>query len=174
MATRIFLIILLIIALVCPTLAAYAQDGMRNSTSGNSVDVLVEPTWNDGGQAAFRVSFFRPSTDTLQEHIDYTFVIMKDGEEVFDAGLAGQPLLHTAEGLVTIPQSPQPPYQFPGNGDYSITIAVHAINFLPIAPETSTFPIRVVPEFPAGGIVSALLVASLTTAVVLSQRFRLI
>jgi hypothetical protein len=174
MATRIFLIILLIMALVCPTLAAYAQEGMRNSTSGNSVDVLVEPTWNDGGQATFRVSFLRPGTDTLQVHIDYTFVIMKDGEKVFDAGLAGQPLLHTAEGLVTIPQSPQPPYQFPGNGDYSITIAVHAINFLPINPETSMFPITVVPEFPAGGIVTALLVASLTTAVVLSQRFRLI
>jgi hypothetical protein len=174
MATRIFLIILLIMAIVCPTLAAYAQDGMRNSTSGNSVDVLVEPTWSDGGQATFRVSFLRPGTDTLQVHIDYTFVIMKDGEKVFDAGLAGQPLLHTAEGLVTIPQSPQPAYQFTGNGDYSITIAVHAINFLPINPETSTFPITVVPEFPAGGIVTALLVSSLTTAVVLSQRFRLI
>ncbi len=174
MTTRIFLIILLIIALVCPTLAAYAQDGMMNSTSGNSVDVLVEPTWNDGGQATFRVSFLRPSTDTLQEHIDYTFVIMKDGEEVFDAGLAGQPLLHTAEGLVTIPQSPQPPYQFPGNGDYSITISVHGINFLPIAPETSTFPITVIPEFPAGGILAALLVASMTAGIVLSQRFSLI
>ena len=174
MATRIFLILLLIMAIVCPTFAAYAQDGMRNSTSGNSVDVLVEPTWNDGGQATFRVSFLRPGTDTLQVHIDYTFVIMKDGEKVFDAGLAGQPLLHTAEGLVTIPQSPQPAYLFPGNGDYSITIAVHAINFLPINPETSTFPITVVPEFPAGGIVIALLVASMTPAVVLSQRFRLI
>jgi hypothetical protein len=175
MATRTFLIILLIIAaVICPTLYAYAQDGMRNSTSGNSVDVLVEPTWNDGGQATFKVSFLRPGTDTLQVHIDYTFVIMKDGEEVFDAGLAGQPLLHTAEGLVTIPQSPQPPYQFQGNGDYSIAISVHAINFLPITPETSTFPITVVPEFPVGGIVTALLVASMTTAVVLSQRFRLI
>ena len=174
MATRIFLIILLIMAIVCPTLAAYAQDGMRNSTSGNSVDVLVEPTWSDGGQATFRVSFLRPGTDTLQVHIDYTFVIMKDGEKVFDAGLAGQPLLHTAEGLVTIPQSPQSPYPFPGNGDYSITISVHAINFLPITPETSTFPITVVPEFPAGGILAAFLVASMTAGIVLSQRFRLI
>ena len=96
---------------------------------------------------------------------------MKDGEEIFNAALPGQPLLHTAEGVVTIPQ---PPYQFPGNGEYSIMILVHAINFLPIAPETSTFPITIVPEFPAGGILVAFFVASITTAIVLSQRFRLI
>jgi hypothetical protein len=174
METRTFFIFFLIMATVFPASVVYAQDGMRNSTSGNSVDVLVEPTWNDGGQANFRVSFLRPGTDTLQEHIDYTFTILRDGEEVFDAGIAGQPLLHTVEGVVTIPQTPQPPFQFPGNGDYSITISVHGINFLPINPETSTFPITVVPEFPAGGILAALLVASMTTAVVLSQRFRLI
>jgi hypothetical protein len=174
MATRPFLIIFLVMAILCPASAAYAQDGIRNSTSGNSVDVLVEPTWNDGGQANFRVSFLRPGTDALQEHIDYTFAIMKDGEEVFNAALPGQPLLHTVEGRVTIPQSPQPPYQFPGNGDYSLMISVHGINFLPITPETSTFPIAVVPEFPAGGIIAALVVASMTTAVVLSQRLKLI
>ncbi len=174
METRTFFIFFLTMAIVFPASIVYAQDGMRNSTSGNSVDVLVEPTWNDGGQANFRVSFLRPGTDTLQEHIDYTFTILRDGEAVFDAGIGGQPLLHTAEGVVSIPQSPQPPFQFPGNGDYSITISVHGINFLPINPETSTFPITVVPEFPAGGILAALLVASMTTAIVLSQRFRLI
>jgi hypothetical protein len=174
MATRTFFIIFLMMAILYPASVAYAQNGMRNSTSSNSVDVLVEPTWNDGGQATFRVSFLRPGTDSLQEHIDYTFAILKDGEEVFNAGLAGQPLLHTAEGLVTIPQSPQPPYQFPGNGDYSIAISVHAINFLPISPETSTFPIMVVPEFPTGGILVMLLVASITTAIVISQRFKII
>jgi hypothetical protein len=174
MATQTFFIVFLIMAALYPASVAYAQDGMRNSTNGNSVDVLVEPTWNDNGQATFRVSFLRPGTDTLQEHIDYTFAILKDGQEVFNAGLAGQPLLHTAEGRVTIPQSPDPPHQFPGNGDYSIAISVHGINFLPINPETSTFPITVVPEFPAGGILAALLVASMTTAIVLSQRLRLI
>jgi hypothetical protein len=174
MATRTLFITFLIMAILYPASVAYAQDGMRNSAGGNSVDVLVEPTWSDGGQATFKVSFLKPGTDTLQVHIDYTFAILKDGQEVFNAGLAGQPLLHTAEGVVTIPQSPQPPYKFPGNGDYSITISVHGINFLPISPETSTFPITVAPEFPAGGIVVSLLVASMTAAIVLSQRFRLI
>jgi hypothetical protein len=171
MATRISFIAFLLMAILCPATAAYAQDEMRNSTSGNRVDVLVEPAWADGGQASFTVSFLRNGTDTLQEHIDYTFAIMKDGEEIFNAVPQGQPFLHTVEGVVTIPQSP---YQFPNNGEYSIVISVHSINFVPIAAETSMFSVTVTPEFPAGGILAAVLAASMITAIVLSQRIKII
>jgi hypothetical protein len=167
MATRIFFIVLLLMAILCPVTAAYAQNEMRNSTSGNRVDVLVEPAWSDGGQARFTVSFLRNGTDALQEHVDYTFAIMKDGEEIFNAIPPGQPFLHTVEGVVNIPESP---YPFPSNGDYSIVISVHSINFVPIAAETSTFSVTVTPEFPAPGILAVTLAALMSTSIVLARK----
>jgi hypothetical protein len=126
----------------------------------------VEPTWGDGSQATFKVSFLKPSADTIQQHIDYDFAIMKDGQKVFSAVPAGQPLLHTAEGVVTIP------YTFQGNGDYSIQVSIAGINFVPISTETATFPIKVVPEFPIG-VIGAAMAALIGATVVLSRKFNI-
>ncbi len=148
--------------------AAYAQTSgaMQQPTSGKSVEVRIEPTWSDGGQAKFKVSFLKHGTDTVQNHIDYDFVIMKDGQKVFSAVPAGQPLLHTAEGVVTIP------YTFQGSGDYSIQVTVSGINFVPISPETATFPIKVTPEFPTG-VVGASMAALIGATIALSRKFNL-
>jgi hypothetical protein len=65
------------------------------------------------------------------------------------------------------------PFTFQENGDYTIQLYLAGIG-LPAIPtdEEATFPITVVPEFPAGGILVALLVASMTTTIVLSQRLK--
>src|ERR671917_2379952 len=151
--------------------AAYAQDGgMAQTTNKDTRDIRLAPTWNEGGQATFTVSFLNPGTDTVHEHQDYDFRILKDGQEVFSAARqTGQAVLHNVEGTLTVP------YTFQENGDYTIQVYLAGIG-LPAIPsdEEATFPITVVPEFPVGGILAALLVGSLTTAVVLSQRFRLI
>jgi len=172
MASSRFVIVLLLVAVVgiVPAVSpAFAQGGMRIRTSGKSLDVLVEPTWTSDGQATFKVSFLKPGTDTVQVHIDYAFVIKQGGKQVFNAAPPGQPLLHTAEGVVTIPTSP---YKFPGNGNYDIEVSVAGINFIPMQTETSTFSINVTPEFPNGLIIAAL--ASLTAAtLVLSRKFHL-
>jgi hypothetical protein len=166
MATRYIIATFLLLAATFAGSFAYAQEsGMRDSTSGGSVDVMVTPIWspNDTDPTKFEVKFLKPGTDTIQEHIDYTFVIKKDGQEVFNAAPPGQALLHTVEG-VTIP------YKFEGNGDYSIEISVDGINFVPISPENVTFGVHVTPEFPAGAFgVAAGLVG---TVAALSRRFK--
>jgi hypothetical protein len=165
-----FLIALLLSATIFSVAtAAYGQGQMRASTSGKSLDVRIEPTWADGGQATFKVSFLKPGTDTVQQHIDYNFVIKKDGQQIFTAALPGQPSLHTAEGVVTIPTAP---YKFPNNGDYSIEVSVLGILFTPINIETATFSVTVAPEFPAGAL-AAVAVAFITTTIVLAQRCKL-
>lgn len=167
MACSIFLTALLLAAIVVSVPAvANAQEGMRSPLSGNSLDVLVEPTWNNDGQASFKVSFLKPGSDTVQVHIDYNFVIMQGGQKVFSAVPPGQPLLHTAEGVVNIP------YKFPSNGDYSIVISVEGINFIPMNTETATFNINVTPEFPTGTL--AAVAAMMTTAIVLARYRRLL
>jgi hypothetical protein len=153
------------------TTAAYAQDGgMVKTTSKDTLDIRLAPTWNEGGQATFTVSFLNPGTDTVHEHQDYDFRILKDGQEVFSAARqTGQAVLHNVEGTLTVP------YTFQENGDYTIQVYLAGIG-LPAIPsdEEATFPITVVPEFPVGGILAVVLAASMTTAIVLSQRLKLI
>ncbi|MDQ4066946.1 MAG: hypothetical protein M3114_05110 [Thermoproteota archaeon] len=152
--------------------AAYAQDGgMIQTTSKGTLDIRLAPTWNEGGQTTFTVSFLNPGTETLHEHQDYDFRILKDGQQVFSAaGQTGQAVLHNVEGTLTVP------YTFQENGDYTIQVYLAGTGIAPTVPtdEEATFPITVVPEFPAGGILTAVLAASITTAIVLSQRLRLI
>jgi hypothetical protein len=172
MVRSIFLLVALVfgaIFSVTAVTAVYAQDGgMVQTTSKGTLDVRLVPTWNEGGQATFNVSFLNPGTDTLHEHQDYDFRILKDGQQVFSAAnQTGQALIHNVEGTLTIP------YTFQENGDYTIQMYLAGTG-IPAIPtdEEATFPITVVPEFPAGGILAAVLAASITTAVVLSQRMK--
>lgn len=151
--------------------AVYAQDGgMVQTTSRGTLDIRLVPMWSEGGQARFAVSFLNPGTDTLHEHQDYDFRILRNGQQVFSAaGQTGQAVLHNVEGTLTVP------YTFQENGDYTVQVYLAGTG-IPAIPtdEEATFPITVVPEFPAGGIVAAVLAASITTAMVFSQRLRLI
>jgi hypothetical protein len=67
-------------------------------------------------------------------------MILKDNNtEVFRASQqTGQPLLHTAEGIVTIPFVISEP------GRYTPRVSVTGINFIPISTEYAEFPITVV------------------------------
>jgi hypothetical protein len=174
MARSTFLLIALLLGTIfsiTAVSAAYAQDGgMAQTTSKDTLDIRLAPTWNEGGQATFTVSFLNPGTDTLHEHQDYDFRILKDGQQVFSAAnQTGQAVLHNVEGTLTVP------YTFQENGDYTIQVYLAGTG-IPAIPtdEEATFPITVVPEFPAGGILAAVIAASMTTAVVLSQRLKLV
>jgi hypothetical protein len=152
--------------------AAYAQDGgMVTTTNKGTLDIRLAPTWNEGGQATFTVSFLNPGTDTVHVHQDYDFRILKDGQQVFGAAnQTGQAVLHNVEGTLTVP------YTFQENGDYTIQVYLAGTG-IPAIPtdEEATFPITVVPEFPAaGGVLAAVLAASMTTAIVLSRRLKLV
>ncbi|MDQ3888749.1 MAG: hypothetical protein M3251_05695 [Thermoproteota archaeon] len=173
MARSIFLLVALLLGAifsVTAASAAYGQDGgMVQTTSRDTVDVRLAPTWNEGGQATFTVSFLNPGTDTLHEHQDYDFRILRDGQQVFRAAnQTGQAVLHNVEGTLTVP------YAFQENGDYTIQVYLAGTG-IPAIPtdEEATFPVTVVPEFPAVGILAAVLTASMITVAVLSRRMKL-
>jgi archaellum component FlaF (FlaF/FlaG flagellin family) len=176
MAISIFLLIALLVTAIfsITTAVAYAQDGgMVKTTSKGTLDVRLAPMWSEGGQASFNVGFLNPGTDTLHEHQDYDFRILKDGQVVFSAARqTGQAVLHNVEGTLTVP------YTFQENGDYSIQVYLAGTGISPIIPtdEEATFPIIVTPEFPAGVTAAALaaLMMITTTAILLSQRLKLI
>jgi hypothetical protein len=111
------------------------------STTDGSLDVNISPSSeviNTNDQVKFKINFFEPGTDKIQVHVDYDFQILNNGEEIFSAAKQiSQPLLHTAEGSVTIP------FTFSSPGDYSINIPVLGINFVPINPESAKFEFTV-------------------------------
>lgn len=150
------------------TPAVYAQDGgMVKTTDKGTLDVRLEPMWGEGGQADFNVAFLNPGTDSLHEHQDYDIRILKDGQQVFSAAnQTGQAVLHNVEGTLTVP------YTFQENGDYTIQVYLAGTGISPSIPtdEEATFPITVVPELPAAGILSATVAALMTTSIVLARR----
>jgi hypothetical protein len=163
-----FLTALLIAAIYSITTAAavYAQEGgMLKTTSKGTLDIHLEPMWSDGGQASFNVGFLNPGTDTLHEHQDYDFRILKDGQVVFSAARqTGQAVLHNVEGTLTVP------YTFQENGDYTVQMYLAGTGISPTIPtdEEATFSITVVPEFPAS--ILAAFAVLMTTSIVLTRR----
>src|SRR5688572_2520910 len=154
---------------VMTTTAAYAQDGgMVKTTDRGTLDIRLVPMWSEGGQATFTVNFLNPGTDTVHEHQDYDFRILKDGQAVFSAGnQARQAVLHNVDGTLTVP------YALQENGDYTIQVYLAGTN-LPAIPtdEEATFPITVVPELPAAGILAVTLAALMTTTSIVFVRRR--
>jgi hypothetical protein len=173
MASIIFFLIAVLLAAIfsITTAAAYAQEsGMVQTTSKGTLDVRLEPTWSEGGQASFNVSFLNPGTDTLHQHQDYDFKILRGSQVVFSAAnQTGQSVLHNVEGTLTVP------YTFQENGDYTVQVDLAGTGIGPTIPtdEEATFSIAVTPEFPSGVLVAAL-AALMTTAIVLTQRRKLV
>jgi hypothetical protein len=119
----------------------YMDPNLVQSTTDGSLDVSISPSSeviNTNDQVKFKINFLEPGTDKIQVHVDYDFQILNNGEEIFSAAKQiSQPLLHTAEGSVTIP------FTFSSPGDYSINIPVLGINFVPINPESAKFEFTV-------------------------------
>jgi hypothetical protein len=118
------------------------QSGDIKATSGGTLDVKLEPmssSIKSGQETNYKVTFLQKGTDIIQVHVDYDFIILKDNTtEIFRASQqTGQPLLHTAEGIVTIPFTLEDP------GSYTIRIPVMGINFIPMATENADFHVNV-------------------------------
>ena len=107
------------------------------STSDGTLDVGIYTTPkipNTDEFTKLMISFLKPDTERIQQHIDYRVSVTKDGDYVF--GPMSR-LLHTSPGTITIP------VQFSENGSHMIHIEVEGILFQPIPLETATFTINV-------------------------------
>ena len=113
----------------------------KGATDGKSVDIdlQIQPfPVTQNGNSQFKITFLQPSSQTVQVHVDYDFSISKMNSEVFRASSStGQPLLHTAEGIVSIP------YKFSQEGEYSVQVSVMGINFIPLKTEQALFDLKV-------------------------------
>jgi hypothetical protein len=94
------------------------------------VDISTDPANpNIGDLTKLKIDFVNPTTNGIQEHIDYKVTVTKDDVSIFGP----IPLTHTSVGSVTIP------VEFKESGEHKITIDVEGILFQPIPVETVTF-----------------------------------
>ena len=107
------------------------------STSDGTLDVGIYTTPkipNTDEPTKLMISFLKPDTERIQQHIDYRVSVTKDGDYVF--GPMSR-LLHTSPGSITIP------VQFSENGSHMVHIEMEGILFQPIPLETATLTINV-------------------------------
>ena len=125
------LVLLLVPFLILPAFA----ESQTIPTEKGTLDVkLTYDAIEPNIQTKISIDFINPQTQKVQEHIDYTISVSKDGEGVFGP----IPLTHTSVGSVKIP------IEFNlGEGIYSMDFQVEGILFQPIPPETVSFDISV-------------------------------
>lgn len=86
-----------------------------------------------GDDTKFKIDFINPKNEKIQEHIDYTVTIQRDGEII----IGSSNLIHTSEGSITIP------VESVESGTYFILIEMEGILFQPIDKEIVSFTIPI-------------------------------
>ena len=90
-----------------------------------------------------QIDFLNPTSNRIQEHIDYIVEVTKDGERIFGP----IPLTHTSSGSVKIP------VEVLDEGMYNAEIEISGILFQPIPPEKVSFDFAV-GDVPTNGEIS--------------------
>ncbi len=127
-----FLLVLLLVPFLL--IPAFAESQTLPTEKGTLDVKLTYDAIEPNIQTKIGIDFINPQTQKVQEHIDYTVSVSKDGETVFGP----IPLTHTSVGSVKIP------IEFDlGEGIYSMDFEVEAILFQPIPTEVVSFDIMV-------------------------------
>lgn len=127
-----FLLVMLLIPLLI--IPAFAESQTLPTEKGTLDVKLTHDEIQPNTQSKINIDFLNPQTKKIQEHIDYTVSVSKDGERVFGP----IPLTHTSLGSVKIP------IEFNlGEGVYTMDFEIEGILFQPIPTETVSFDIVV-------------------------------
>ena len=103
----------------------------ENGTLNIGLSIDPPPKANDVSK--LHIGWIKPGFNKIQEHIDYTITVIKDGQNIFGP----IPLTHTSIGTVKIP------VEFTSNGEHQVKIEMEGILFQPIPLETTYFTINV-------------------------------
>ena len=131
-----FLGLILLPLLLTPAFAESSEDFDQVMPSENgtlNIGLSVVPTAEINTVSKLHIGWLKPGFDKIQEHIDYSIIVTKDGQNIFGP----IPLTHTSVGTVKIP------VEFTSEGEHQIIIEMEGILFQPIPLETTVFTINV-------------------------------
>jgi hypothetical protein len=186
-----FVLTLALLQYTNPTNCLNAFALQQNSgflVSSNSLDIVIQPLWMDGGNVKFKISFLDKYNHTTIRLVRYNVIISnpKENKTVFDAAeetvgttpIGQSPSLFSFNGTAIVPapteQSSSPAVKLDA-GSYTLNVIVYAIgsNIL-LQPESVQIPFQATSEFPsdiASWIVmpSAILVVIATNVIAKSR-----
>ena len=128
--------LMLLPLLLTPAFAESVEDYEQIIPSENgtlNIGLLVDPPAKANEVSKLHIGWIKPGFNKIQEHIDYTVTVIKDGQNIFGP----IPLTHTSIGTVKIP------VEFTSNGEHQVKIEMEGILFQPIPLETTYFTINV-------------------------------
>jgi hypothetical protein len=128
--------LVLVLGVFASPLLASAQGQQVASTDKGTLKVGISSDPQNpkpGDKTKLKIDFINPKTNAIQEHIDYSVSVTKDGKSVFGP----IPLTHTSIGTVTVP------VEFKENGEHQVLVDVQGILFQPIPSEKATVKINI-------------------------------
>ena len=129
-----FLFGLLLIPLLFTSAFAQSNEQLMSTDKG-TLDVKISYDEIAPGElTTVRTDFINPQTQQIQEHIDWTLTVSKDGETLWGP----TQLSHTSEGSLKNLK-----YEFEEEGTYNFEFGIEGILFQPIPLEKVNFVIEV-------------------------------
>ncbi|MDH3677054.1 MAG: copper-binding protein [Nitrosopumilus sp.] len=130
---KILFALLLIPLLMTP---AFAQTNSQTlPTEKGTLDVKL--SYDEvviGELTTLRTDFINPQSQQIQEHIDWSLTVSKDGETIWGP----TPLSHTSEGYLKNLK-----YEFEDEGTYNLEFGIEGILFQPIPLEKVSFVVEI-------------------------------
>ena len=129
-----FLFGLLLIPLLFTSAFAQSNEQIMSTEKG-TLDVKISyDEITPGELTTVRTDFINPQSQKIQEHIDWSLTVSKDGEVLWGP----TPLSHTSEGSLKNLK-----YEFEEEGTYNFEFGIEGILFQPIPLEKVNFVIEV-------------------------------
>ncbi|MGD8708327.1 MAG: copper-binding protein [Nitrosopumilaceae archaeon] len=129
-----YLLGLLLIPLLITSAFAQSNEQIMSTDKG-TLDVKISyDEITPGELTTLRTDFINPQTQKIQEHIDWTLTVSKDGETLWGP----TQLSHTSEGSLKNLK-----YEFEEEGTYNFEFGIEGILFQPIPLEKVNFVIEV-------------------------------
>ena len=125
---------LLLIPLLFTTAFAQSNEHVMSTDKGTLDVKLSYGEITTGELTTLRTDFINPQTQKIQEHIDWSLTVSKDGETLWGP----TPLSHTSEGSLKNLK-----YEFEEDGIYNFEFGIEGILFQPIPLEKVSFVIEV-------------------------------
>ncbi len=129
-----FLFGLLLIPLLFTSAFAQSNEQIMSTDKGTLDVKIAYDEITPGELTTVRTDFINPQTQKIQEHIDWTLTVSKDGETLWGP----TQLSHTSEGSLKNLK-----YEFEEEGAYNFEFGIEGILFQPIPLEKVNFVIEV-------------------------------
>ena len=110
---------------------------VESLTDDNLINIRLQyapAEFQVGSPEFFKSTLFYKDTNEPVLHADTDIIVYKDGNELYKASNAfSQPFVHTPNGIVLSS------YNFPDSGQYTITVKILGINFMPVNAKQVNF-----------------------------------